>query len=291
MSPGSCERTRRRARAALRATLGLAALLTGCPEREPAAEPPPGRWRTFRTHQFDAGLSEEQRAEIRRLEAIGYASGSRAAGSGRGVTRHEPDRAQPGVNLYTSGHAPEALLMDMDGNALHRWRYDFDAVWPDYPLFARPDAVDFWRRAYLYDNGDLLAIFEGLGILKLDRDSNLLWGNPNRAHHDLEVTPDGDIYVLTREAHVVPRIDPQKPILEDFISVLDAEGREKRRVSLLAALERSEFADLWRKSERRTGDLFHTNTLEVLDGRLADRIPAFRKGNVLTSLLLLDAIA
>jgi outer membrane protein assembly factor BamB len=40
-----------------------------------------------------------------------------------------------------------------------------------------------------------------------------------------------------------------------------------------------------------SGDIFHTNTLEVLDGRSADRDPAFRAGNVLLSVLKLDTIA
>jgi len=39
------------------------------------------------------------------------------------------------------------------------------------------------------------------------------------------------------------------------------------------------------------GDIFHTNTVEVLDGSLADRIPAFAEGNVLISIRELDNIA
>jgi hypothetical protein len=40
-----------------------------------------------------------------------------------------------------------------------------------------------------------------------------------------------------------------------------------------------------------SGDIFHTNTVEVLDGRLADRLPAFREGNVLICIRELDNIA
>ena len=39
------------------------------------------------------------------------------------------------------------------------------------------------------------------------------------------------------------------------------------------------------------GDIFHTNSLELLDGRLADRSPAFRAGNILLSVRELDTIA
>jgi hypothetical protein len=39
------------------------------------------------------------------------------------------------------------------------------------------------------------------------------------------------------------------------------------------------------------GDIFHTNSLEILDGRLAEAIPAFKKGNVLISILMLSVVA
>ena len=254
-----------------------------------------GRWRQFRTHRFDESLDEEQRKMIRDLEAVGYVDGSVLSGHRQDVTIHRRDEVHGGLNFYTSGHAPEAILMDMDGEVLHRWRFDFWEAWPDYPVEKDHMMTTFWRRAYLYENGDILAIFEGLGLIKLDRDSNLIWANPGRAHHDLEVMPNGDIYVLTREAHLVPRIDKKTPILEDFISILDADGNEKRRLSLLRAFEQSEYEHFLRPTSKRRGanqqDIFHTNTLAVLDGSLASDVPAFRAGNVLVSMLKLDAIA
>jgi len=250
-----------------------------------------GRWRELPTQRFDAELTPAQRAELAELEAIGYAAGVRDAGELSGVTRHERERAHAGLNLYTSGHAPEALLVDMQGQVLHRWKKDFLEVWPDFPPELTTPGLQYWRRAHLFENGDLLAIHEGLGIVKLDRDSNVLWARANRAHHDLEVVSDGRIYVLTREAHVVSRVHPTTPVLEDFIVVLDADGEERRRVSLLECVERSDLAlDLGAQLERNR-DLFHTNSLEVLDGSLAERVSAFRRGNVLVSFRHLNLIA
>lgn len=265
-----------------------------------AERPGPGRWEKFRTHRFDASLDSEQRAMIEQLEALGYATGSKDAPTGlENVTRHIPDRSQSGLNLYSSGHAPEAILVDTRGHVLHRWRYEFRSAWPDFPVGFKHPNTGYWRRVHLYENGDLLAIFEGLGILKLDRSSNLLWASPVRAHHDVEVAPTGEVYVLSSEAHVVPRVDPRRPILEDFVSVLDGEtGEEKRRVSLLEAIQKSPWARLLERSTRalasrasEAGDLFHTNSLRLLDGSWADEIPAFRRGNVLVSILKLDALA
>jgi outer membrane protein assembly factor BamB len=148
-------------------------------------------------------------------------------------------------------------------------------------------------------------MFEGLGVIRVDRDSKLLWATHNGAHHDLDVTGAGDVLVLTRQAHVVERVS-QHPILEDFVSVLDADtGEEKRRVSLLECFEKAGDRHPWQRAYARfwqleavrkladsqPDDLFHTNSVEWLDGTLAEKVPAFRKGNVLVSMRNLDTIA
>ncbi len=252
-----------------------------------------GRWRRYRTNRFDDSMTSEQRLALERLESIGYVGGVSRARVEAGVTVLDDAEVSAGLNLYTSGHGPEAVLMDMEGRVLHRWRRDFWDIWPDYPIDRDAEATQHFRRAHVYPNGDLLAIFEGLGLVKLDAASNVLWDFPGKAHHDLWVAPDGDVWVLTREAHVVPRVSPDAPILEDFVSVLDAGGREKRRVSLLECFERSppRFRDIWLRNKGRRADVFHTNSLEVLDGRFADRDGAFQAGRVLVSMLFLNTVA
>jgi outer membrane protein assembly factor BamB len=78
------------------------------------------------------------------------------------------------------------------------------------------------------------------------------------------------------------------PILEDFLTLLDASGNEKWRFSILEVIKSThpEFLDQgkWRK-----GDLSHTNTLHVLAPNTAG--PAFAKGNILTSMNALGLIA
>jgi len=61
-------------------------------------------------------------------------------------------------------------------------------------------------------------------------------------------------------------------------------------VSLLEAFERSSYASFLDKMPK-FGDLFHTNTIEVMDGSLADRSPIFKKGNILISLPTTNVIA
>jgi hypothetical protein len=250
------------------------------PEALPAAapvDPAQGKWRTAR----------EVAADVR---ALPYLQGYKAAEDRPEISERDPSAVCPGLNLVLSGHAAEAVLMDSRGRTLHRWRQPLRRLWPDLAKDPEMAKLEYWRRAWLYPNGDLLGIYEGLGIVKLDARSHVIWSRRGGFHHDLQVMEDGRIWVLDRDGKVIPRINPKEGVLEDFVTVLEPDGRVARRTSVLQAFERSRFAPLLDRMER-AGDVFHTNTIEVLDGRFAGRDPAFRKGNVLLSVLKLDALA
>jgi hypothetical protein len=245
-----------------------------------------GRWRPASVRA--PALDEEQLAVLAELRSLGYADATREAPELVSVTRYDEARAEAGLNFYTSGHATAAFLTDMRGNLLHTWRYD-DERWPDLPGAETAAGRATWRRAFVYPNGDVLAIYEGLGMLKLDRDSKRLWRYPGQAHHDMDVLADGTIWTLAREAEVIPRINEHVPCMDDFLVELSPQGRELRRVSVLACLENGEQTELLARM-RRERELFHTNSIEVLDGALAERAPAFAAGNVLISSRLLSAV-
>lgn len=119
----------------------------------------------------------------------------------------------------------------------------------------------------------------------------MIWARRNGAHHQFHALPNGDIAVLAREARLIERVDATRPTLEDFVLILDANGRAKERYSVLEAFERSaRYRTIWDESTRRSGDLFHTNSIQVLDGRFAEVDPAFAKGSFLLSSRHLDAV-
>jgi hypothetical protein len=227
------------------------------------------------------------------LGALGYLSGYEPFPERTGVLVHDPSQAFPGTNLYLSGHADAATLMSLDGEILHEWRSDFRQIWPGRRVSASAP-TPHWRRVHLYPNGDLLAIYEGLGLVKLDRESRVLWKRAGTHHHDLDVADDGRIHVLTYRRMRHPRFPlPEAPdgrIDVDFVSILDARGRPLREVSILDAFLDSGYAPLM-EGVPRVRDIFHTNALKILDGSLEDRNAAFRAGNVLISVRSLDAIA
>jgi hypothetical protein len=265
----------------------------------PAAAAPdlPGQWGLADMGPVSApatDLTPEQQREVDQLLSLGYVGGAQPRPAHTGVTVHVPALAGDNLLFYVSGHAPEALLMTRAGEVLHRWRSDYRDVMATAPdAFLPPQkngATGCWRRARLLDDGGILAIFEGHGLVRLDRDSRLVWAYSGHCHHDLDLDDEGRIWVLTREAGLSPRLGGDEPVLLDYFTVLDAQGRPVRRISLLAALESSSYASLLERAPRG-GDVFHTNALEILDGSLERLSPIFRKGNILTSIRELDTIA
>lgn len=247
-------------------------------------------------------------ADPEALSAIGYVDGSDPVGETRaptGITRYQPQRTAPGVNLLTSGHGPVALLMDMKGQILHQWRAEFRDLFPGHPRARQgpPQGRNFWRVARLLPNGDLIAIWELYGIFELDRDSRILWVAAVKAHHDVDVTESGEIYHLEAMRRPIPGLE-EVPATDDFIVVRDPNGVEQRRIAISDALRNADWPRLreafWKRAaERGYGlgararfDPFHTNALRILTGVETQRLGApFQAGDALVSMAMLDTIA
>jgi hypothetical protein len=243
---------------------------------------PQGRWNKVAL-PAPSGASEEEE-----LVALGYLSGSRPAPAAASVTVYSADEAYNGLNLVLSAHEPSAELMTMDGRTIHSWQGSFREAVPDLDTKGRR-GDQYWRRVLLLPDGDLLAIYEGLGIVRLTRDSELVWAVANGAHHDLQLAEDGQLYVLGQGVRKALREGSYQEIVADFVSVMDLDGHELRRIPLIEAFQDSIHSAVL-ATMPASNEYFHTNTLEILDGRLAARSPAFRKGNILLSFLSTDGI-
>lgn len=229
-------------------------------------------------------------ALMEELGKTGYGASYESAAEEGGVTLHDPQRCQQGWNLVVSAHGPAAFVMDMQGTVLHEWRFPFSSI-PG----SGTDKAGTWRRARLLPaedggGGDLLAIYDGFGLIRIDARSNLKWALRGGYHHDLDLAADGTILVLDREAKVLPEFDAVRPTVEDFVTRVSPDGRVLERISLIAAFRDSEYAPYLARASAG-GDVFHTNTLEVLDGALAHLSPHFAAGNVLVSIWGLDVLA
>lgn len=249
------------------------------------------------------------------LQSLPYLTGVRPKHSAAGVMRYDPKAVYQGYNLYCSGHAPEAILMDMEGKTLHQYKLDRAVVWPE---FAKLDAAterrerEEWvernfRKLHLFEDGDLLAIYDDTGIVRIDACSNVVWARRYNSHHDLDIDEEGNLYVLGKDFDKLGRpreeieghplrerfIDGER-VLDEFIDVMTLSGELTERISLIDCFENSSTAIqkiLTRtvqtmrapvKPAKRPNPL-HTNSLRVLTGDYAHRSSAFAKGNILLS--------
>lgn len=193
-----------------------------------------------------------------------------------GVVAWDQARASSGLTLCLSADAPAATLVDLDGIVRHSWRRDLVA----------PTGGAYWQHAEVEPNGDLLVLQSGAGLARLDRDANILWRYDGPCRHDFACDSAGRIYTLAAERRVIPRVHETHPVVEDFVVVLDAQGVEQAKVSLLDCFEHSDYASVL----ARMGcwnELLFPNTIRVL----RSGGEAFGGGDVLVSLWMLDTVA
>jgi hypothetical protein len=239
-----------------------------------------------------------------------------AAGMAReGVVVDKPDKTYDGFTLFTTVRGSRAKLIDMRGNAIHQWEMPFHRAWPDPSHVKNPlsDKQIHWFRCHLYGNGDLLAVYHadgdtpyGYGLVKLNKDSRLLWSYAGHAHHDLDVDADGTIYTLGQKlaSKPPPGLDSLPgPLIADSIVILSPEGHERETIPILQAFRDSPYADLLLASidlspgrdapslPETKGDLVHANSVKVLTQALAPKFPQFKAGQVLISLRKSNLIA
>ncbi len=252
---------------------------------------PPGRWCQMRGVQSDS--SQESNDELELIRSLGYLSGYENAPSEQSVTVYDSSSAYNGYTILLSGHAPGITMIDMTGREVHNWYTDdsiVDGLWPEVPEME--NGINLWRRMYLSRNGDLFVIIEGAGVIKVDKDSNLLWASAfNDAHHDIDVDDEGNIYVIGRDVHINEQYNPEEHIAEDYIYILDPMGNSRQRISILDALRNSPYAPLLRRMEP-AGDILHCNTVEYIS---EDRLPAdysgpLRGGTILISLRSINLV-
>jgi len=251
------------------------------------AAAPPETWGWWNVAARDADPVADD--ELARVLSLPYAAGTaHASGDRFGVRFHDPARAETGWNLYASGHAPEAHLIAMDGRLLHRWRVPFSDSFPDR---APNGESGFFRRVRLLSNGDLLALVQGFGLVRVDAGSRVIWRFEDALFNDLWVSPAADrIRVLAKAPRPRPDLRPGGPVLEDSLVELSGDGRELRRFSLLEALEASPFRALL-QPPGPSADILHSNTIEVLAGAGAPGSGPFAPGRLLVSWREIDTVA
>ena len=217
-----------------------------------------------------------------------------------GVTIYDQSKSQPDYTLYTDATS-SAHLMDMQGRVIHTWHLPYQDISP-----ANTDDLKdmYWRDVKLLPDGSLLAIYEharqlpyGAELIKVDKNSKLIWKSPEKFHHSLDVAPDGKIYALmqtTDEDSPYDYRDVKKPYLHDHVAVLSPNGEILKRVSILKALQKSGYNDALKAIDagsKKIGDLTHSNSVFYVTPEMAAVFSHAKAGDILLSIRNISAVA
>jgi hypothetical protein len=224
-----------------------------------------------------------------------------------GVRVADRTRMAPGATFivgYTL-EGFEAWIVDADGKKLHGWSLAFSEAFPDpeHIQYQARDLAIAWHGTHLFPNGDVLFNFQdnnfpfGSGLVKIDKDSRIVWKLPRNTHHDVAVEPDGTIWVPAQ--HYRPEGLPGFPHLtpwfyEDTVLKVSPEGEVQDEVSVLKAFERDQglLTITYKKDLTVEGeDPLHLNSAEPLPAAWADRFPGLEAGDLLVSLRNVNALA
>lgn len=196
-----------------------------------------------------------------------------------GVTFIDSDKVDDSYRLYSSRNLTSAHLISPGGRYVHSWYYPHieDSVTSNFGGFGMS-----WHYAEMLPNGNLVAIVKDEMIIEIDWNSNLVWKEKLRAHHDFSRGKEGNTIVVSRRERPDPWRKGETIAFDELIEY-DKNGEviwtwyyEEHMGDLKKLLgEVPEPVGNWK-------DYPHVNTVEILpDNPLYKKDKRFKPGNLL----------
>ena len=221
---------------------------------------------------------------------------------GSGVTVNNPEYAYDGYTLITSmwQDVNGLKLFDMDGTEIHSWLVSYTDIFP-VPDSSADDISD-WdvdvHGSVIYPNGDIVFNFNGRGLVKIDKNSNVIWKLKDDYHHSVFRDEDGYLWVPGRRTHsdtVAAYKLLYPPYYEDYICKLSPDGELLEKFSLIevfynSGMEAILFADGTWTTDKVAHDIMHLNDIDVLGSDFAEKFPLFEKGDIMLSMRHLNLV-
>jgi hypothetical protein len=226
---------------------------------------------------FSAGHEGEKDVQLEKILSLGYVSVAEVAEADRGksnVTSRDFNGSYPGINVYCVKDSGTANFMDMQGRIVH-------AI--SNKRFSGCELLE------PLDEDNFLMIVGDKALVKLDWGSNIIWTLEGVFHHDVTVDADGLIYSLTRREINFTASPPARSILDNCIVTINPDGKQVGELCFSELAARDE--NLLRLMAGKEGDVFHSNTLEIIprDVDLGGGV-IFNKGDLLFSLRQMNTI-
>lgn len=197
-----------------------------------------------------------------------------------GVSQLDAERSYPGYNLVVSIPHALAQLIDANGRVVRDWsdercRRMFRAqLLGDGRLVYLGTATAENEQAGEEDAEERpLALDARLAFVGcMSWEGDVLWRRKIRAHHDVELTPQGEVLTLTERRNSIPAVDPENLLRDNGLCYLELEtGKILREIGLTKILvSRPDMFQLQDppKSQQKGKDAIdhlHCNSVETLD--------------------------
>lgn len=197
-----------------------------------------------------------------------------------------------------------AEIIDIDGQTVHSWNVNWFEMWPN-PTHLPEEAVPKEKPgthihgAVVMENGDLVFNFENKGLIRIDREGEVVWRLEYMTHHSLHKHDDGNLWVSGLKYHTqkisrLPHLQP--PFFEDTILEVTPDGEILREWYIADILRDSGYVGLLYLGtlDNRTTkvtentDIFHLNDVEPFSSELEEDF--FEEGDVMVSLRNINTV-
>ena len=222
-------------------------------------------------------------------------------------------QAQAGLSLVTEIAAERRILakiIDLNGNTVHRWDIDWFEIWPNpehLPKNLVPQSKPGTNihGATVMENGDLVFNFESKGLVRIDRDSEVVWRLPYLTHHSVHQHDDGNLWVSgtkyqTKKVARLPNLVP--PFYEETILEINPQGKILREWYVADILRKNGYKGLLYQGSLNNEntliqgddhllgktDILHLNDVEPFSTKMQPGF--FQPGDIMVSLRNINAV-
>ncbi len=223
----------------------------------------------------------------------------------RKIVNNYPDKMAPGLTLISRVGKDDKLIaevIDADGNVIHHWSLDWFDIWPNanhLPDHLNPKEPpgSHIHGMVLMKDGSLVFNYDGLGMVRVDANNEVIWRLPYRTHHSLYQSEDGHLWVPGMITHDKPLDDLPfyKPNFDEF-TILEVDpdnGKILQEISLHTLFQDNQLQGLLYLSSlglhpESKGDTLHLNDIELFPENMEPGF--FGPGDIMLSMRNINTV-
>jgi hypothetical protein len=235
-----------------------------------------------------------------------------------GVVKYDSDKAYDSVTFIAGLQDKYFMLklIDMNGKILNKWDIPFSKAWSDAKHLKKQPEDQYVEigSGILYPDGDVIFCYQYKGLVRADKNGNIIWKKPILAHHLMFKDQEGYIWApvikseqkvyqfgrkhfILEDPEYVFKISPDGEVLEEFdiLEALIKGGKKGLLSSYIESLNPKKSPmhkpDPENKNIKIEGkDLTHLNDIEVIETDAFNNLPGFNKGDIVVSLKHVNSI-